>query len=150
MFKRILLPIDLQEPRPNQTALDVALDFARRDGAELFIMDVLPGYGMPLVASYFPPSARQAALKETEQKMAEFVRTHIDNGVKVTQIVQEGKPYDQILREAKKNLVDLIVIPSQRMGSMEGFMMGSTAEKVVRHAHCTVIVVREWPENERD
>lgn len=150
MFKRILLPIDLQEPRPNHTALDVALDFANRDGAELFIMDVLPGYGMPLVASYFPASARQAAMKETEQKMAEFVRKHIDNGVKVTQIVQEGKPYDQILREAKKNLVDLIVIPSQRMGSMEGFMMGSTAEKVVRHAHCTVIIVRDWPENESD
>ena len=148
MFKRILLPIDLQEPRPNQTALDVALDFANRDGAELFVMDVLPGYGMPLVASYFPPSARQAAMKETEQKMAEYVRNHIGGGIKVKQIVQEGKPYDQILRQAKKNQVDLIVIPSQRMGSMEGFMMGSTAEKVVRHAHCTVIIVRDWPENE--
>ncbi len=150
MFKRILLPIDLQEPRPNQTALDVALDFAKRNGAELFLMDVLPGYGMPLVASYFPPSARQAAMKETEQKMAEFVRKHVNDGIKVNQIVQEGKPYDQILQEAKKNLVDLIVIPSQRTGSMEGFLLGSTADKVVRHAHCTVIVVRDWPEKDRD
>ena len=148
MFKRILLPIDLQEPKPNQTALDVALDFAKRHGAELVVMDVLPGYGMSLVASYFPPSARQAAVKETEQKMAEFVRKHIDTSITVKQIVQEGKAYDQILREAKKHFVDLIVIPSQRLGSMEGFLLGSTAEKVVRHAHCTVIVVRDWPENE--
>jgi len=149
MFKRILLPVALQGPRANEDTLEVALDFARRDGAELFVMHVLPGFGMPVVASYFPPSARQAAIKETEDKLADWVKTNVPTDIKVSTIIGEGRAYEQILREAKKIAADLIVIRSQRLGKMEGFFLGSTAERVTRHAHCTVIVVRDWKNNRR-
>lgn len=144
MFKRILLPIALQGPRANEDTLEVALDFARRDGAELVVMHILPGFGMPVVASYFPPAARQAAIKETEEKLTEWVKQNIPAEIKVSTVIGEGRAYEQILREAKQRDVDLIVIRSQRLGKMEGFLLGSTAEKVTRHAHCTVIVVRDW------
>lgn len=143
MFKRILLPIALQEPRVNEDALEVALEFARRDGAELYVMHVLPGFGMPVVASYFPPSARQAAIKETQEKLDTWVGQNLPNDLKVTTLIDEGRAYEQILREAEKQKIDLIVIRSQRLGKVEGFLLGSTAEKVTRHAHCTVVVVRD-------
>lgn len=149
MFKRILLPVALQGPRANEDTLEVALDFARRDGAELIVMHVLPGFGMPVVASYFPPSAREAAISETKEKLSEWVGQNIPAGIQVSTVIGEGRAYEQILREAKQREIDLIVIRSQRLGKIEGFLLGSTAERVTRHAHCTVIVVRDWKNNKR-
>ena len=106
-------------------------------------MHVLPGFGMPVVASYFPPAARQAAVQETQDKLDAWVAKNLPEDIKVATVIGEGRAYEQILREAKKLKIDLIVIRSQRLGKMEGFLLGSTAEKVTRHAHCTVIVVRD-------
>ncbi|KAA3630334.1 MAG: universal stress protein [Proteobacteria bacterium] len=149
MFKRILLPVALQGPRANEDTLEVALDFARRDGAELIVMHVLPGFGMPVVASYFPASARETATRETNEKLAEWVEQNIPAGIKVATTIGEGRAYEQILREAKQREIDLIVIRSQRLGKIGSFLLGSTAERVTRHAHCTVIVVRDWKNNRK-
>ncbi|ROR32883.1 universal stress protein [Inmirania thermothiophila] len=143
MFRNILLPVNLTEGPHSPRALEAALEYARRDGAHLYVLEVLPDYGLPVVASFFPPEARAAAVRETEQQLADFVRRHVPEGVAVTAVVREGRPYEQILEEAGRHRIDLIVIPSRHMGTMEGFLLGSTAEKVVRHARCSVLVVRD-------
>lgn len=145
MFSKILLPLDVHasEAAFSQQALDVALALAAQSNGTLYLMDVLPDYGMPVVAAYFPPEARAAARAETEQKLRDFIARQIPASVRVQAVLREGSPYEEILAEAEQLGVDLIVIPSQRLGSAQGFLLGSTAAKVVRHAHCTVMVIRE-------
>lgn len=143
MFKRILLPIAVLDQRTDERTLELALDLVRREpDAELFLLHVMPGYVMPVVASFFPPEARGAATDETQNKLTAYIRENVPKGIKVTEIIREGRPYEQIIHEAKHHDTDLIVIRSKRMGSLEGFVLGSTAERVVRHAPCTVMVVR--------
>lgn len=57
--------------------------------------------------------------------------------------VRNGKAYDQILREARRERADLIVIATHGYSGLKHFMLGSTAERIVRHAPCPVLAVRE-------
>jgi nucleotide-binding universal stress UspA family protein len=65
----------------------------------------------------------------------------------VTARVVVGTPYDRIVEMAKSENADLIVIATHGYTGLKHFYMGSTAERVVRHAPCPVLVVRE---KERD
>ncbi len=144
MFKRILLPLALQEPVPNETALEIVLDLiGERKDAELILLNVIPDYGMPIVASYFPPEARQNALQDAERRLAEFVGKHIPKSIKTRQVVKEGRPSEQIVGVAQELEADLIVMRSFQLNTVSGYLLGSTTERVVRHAHCSVTVVRD-------
>jgi nucleotide-binding universal stress UspA family protein len=55
--------------------------------------------------------------------------------------ILSGHPYNTILDEAEKTGADLIIITSHRPG-LQDYLLGSTAAKVVRHANCSVLVVR--------
>jgi universal stress protein A len=56
--------------------------------------------------------------------------------------VVHGMPADEIIRAAKDRDVDLIVIATHGRTGLTHLLMGSTAERVVRHVHCPVLVVR--------
>lgn len=142
MFGKVLYPIDLQEGELSQAGIKCVLEQVRKWQAKLVLLTVLPGFGMPLVASYFPKDAQKKATAAARQKMAAYIKTHIPEGVAVTSLICEGCAYEEILREAKKRRVDLIVIPSHERKGMDKFLLGSTAAKVVEHAHCSVLVLR--------
>jgi nucleotide-binding universal stress UspA family protein len=56
-------------------------------------------------------------------------------------VVAEGNPAELILKQAQQDEIDLIVIASHN-SQIENLLKGSCAAKVVRHAHCTVTVVK--------
>ena len=64
MYKKILLPLDLQETELSARATKVAQDLAKFYGARITVLTVIPDFGMPLVANFFPPDAIERA--ETE------------------------------------------------------------------------------------
>ena len=63
------------------------------------------------------------------------------SGVHMDVDVRTGHSYDTILEVAKEKDVNLIIIASHRPG-LQDYFLGSTAAKVVRHANCSVLVVR--------
>ncbi|MCB0731262.1 MAG: universal stress protein, partial [Ignavibacteriae bacterium] len=58
-------------------------------------------------------------------------------------IIRDGKPYTEILKEEKESGADLIVISTRGISGLQGVLYGSVTEKVVRHAACSVLVVRK-------
>ena len=58
-------------------------------------------------------------------------------------VVRECKPYTEILNEEKESGTDLIVISTRGISGLQGVFYGSVTEKVVRHATCSVLVVRK-------
>jgi universal stress protein F len=141
MHKNILFPVDLEHTVEAEKALKVAIEEARRSKAKLMVMTVAPGFGMPIVASYFDKGAVKSALKEIARQLKKYVDDNIPDDIETSAIVDEGNPAELILKQAKKGKTDLIVIASHN-SQIENLLLGSCAAKVVRHAHCTVTVVK--------
>jgi nucleotide-binding universal stress UspA family protein len=142
MYKEILLPVDLNNAETQQKALDAAVTFAKTFGARLHVMTIVPDFGVGVVGSYFTIEQQQKALQETADRLHDYVTKQIPEGVDVQHIVAQGRIYDEILIMAKKTGVDLIVMASHRP-ELKDYLLGPNAARVVRHAVCSVLVVRE-------
>lgn len=71
---------------------------------------------------------------------------------KVHEKIELGNPDENIVEEAKKEAVDLIVISTHGRTGLSHMLMGSVTEKVVRHAPCPVLSIRpdrEWKTAQR-
>jgi nucleotide-binding universal stress UspA family protein len=80
---------------------------------------------------------------EAEQKLNSLAKSLIPREVPVEITVETGIAFDVIVEMAKKMNVDLIITTTQGHTGLSRAMIGSTAERVVRHAPCPVLVVRE-------
>lgn len=141
MFKKILMPIDLQETHLAIKAVKIAIDEARKHGAEVYVMTVMPGFGMPMVASFFPDNAMKKALKEIAAELKRYIAANFPKDVTVHPVITEGNPAERILAQAKTIGADLIIIPSHAQ-SLGQVFLGSCAAKVVEHATCSVMVIK--------
>lgn len=137
MYKNILVPIDFGEGSDERirAATAVAKQLAE-EGARitfLHVMEQAPGY----VASYLPADYAAQARRAIEQELDDAAAA-VPGGVG---LVVSGHSGRTILDWAEDNPVDLIVITSHRPG-MQDYLLGSTAAQVVRHAQCSVHVLR--------
>ncbi len=142
MFKKILVPVDLQKSKYAAKAMQIAVEEAKKHGASLHVITVVPGFGTPLVASFFPEKAFKEAMREVSKELKAYVTKHVPDDVPVKLTIAEGNPYEKIIREANKVNADLIVIPSTNRKKMEQLVLGSCTSKVVQHAGCSVMIVR--------
>lgn len=142
MYNKILLPIDLNHKASWQKALPVALELCRAHDASLFIVTVLPDFGLPLVGGFFPKDFAAKAKKAFSDNLREFVKEMIPKDVRVQRVVADGKPYEAILRVAKKQEVDLIVMSSHKRKRLEDYVLGTNALRVVQQSKRSVMIVR--------
>src|SRR5438552_2765336 len=143
IFKKILCPLDFS--KHSNRALDVACELAR-DDATLTIMHayVIPSY--PLPEGYVLASSETVAeiLSKTQQAMNEARARALAAGVRAVEIVMsEGAPFSEIVRVAREQKSDLIVIATHGRTGIKHALLGSVTEKVVRKAPCAVLTVRD-------
>ncbi len=139
MFKTILLPVDLQEPSSWEKALPAALQLANDYSAELHVVAAVP----PLpgqIYGYFPEDFEPKMIEEGKAAIEAFAAEHAA-GRRIVPHVDQGQPYDVIIALAKKIKADLIVMASHRP-ELKDYLLGPNAARVVRHASCSVMVVR--------
>jgi universal stress protein F len=141
MYKNILLPVDMEHTAESAAAFRIAVEEAQRSNASLTVMTVAPGFGMPMVASYFEEGAVKEALKEVARHLKKYVDDNVPEGIETNAVVAEGNPAELILKQAQTENTDLIVMASHN-NQIENLLLGSCASKVVRHSHCTVTVVK--------
>lgn len=142
MFHHILVPVDLAEPSFADKAVELASDMAQKLHAELYLLTVLPGFGSPMVGSYFPRQGFEEVQEEISLQLKKFAETHVPDGQVVHLNVVGGTPHKEILREAKRVHADLIIIPSHTHKIVERFLLGSVAARVVERATISVMVLR--------
>ncbi|PTN33312.1 universal stress protein [Desulfonatronum sp. SC1] len=142
MYKRILVPIDIQEgERTRKMSLERAAELCRFYDAKLFALTVVPDMGMPIVADYFPSDAGDKIVADAENLLHELVDAHIPDDIDVQHLVAQGSIYRRILRMAEKVEADLIIMPAHRI-KLQDYLLGTNTSKVVRHAKCSVLVLR--------
>ncbi len=141
MYRNILLPVDLGDEHSWRKALPTALALCKTFGAALHMVTVVPDFGLPLVAQYFPPDYEAKMHEQVADRLQEFVAAQVPESVPVLRIVASGKVYHEILTMAETIGADLIVMGSHRP-ELSDYLLGPNAARVVRHADCSVMVVR--------
>jgi nucleotide-binding universal stress UspA family protein len=142
MYKTILLPVDLREASSWKRALPHALDLAQRHAARLHLLTVVPDVGLSVVAQFVPKDYAARAVQEARHRLAEFAQTNLPDGTPHEVHASEGSIYGEILKLAEELKADLIVMASHRP-ELKDYLLGPNAARVVRHARCSVLVVRE-------
>ena len=142
MYNKILLPIDLNHKQSWSKALPTALNFCQTYNASLHVIMVLPNFGMPMVGGFFPKEFAEKAKKTLTDNLREFVKENVPKEINVQRIVADGKPYEAILKMAKKNDVDLIIMASHKRKRLEDYLLGTNALRVVQQSKRSVMIVR--------
>jgi nucleotide-binding universal stress UspA family protein len=140
MPRSILMPIDLTDKDSWQAALREALLMVGDDGI-LHVVSVLPDFGLAQVSGYFKKDYEKAALAAFGKAMRDWINDNVPDSVDVHPHILHGTIYDEILRAAEKLAVDVIIMGSHRP-VFRDYLLGPNAARVVRHASCSVYVVR--------
>lgn len=150
MSGNILFPIDLNHESSWEPVLPIAIELSRTRGDTLHVMTVVPklksGPGLPSGADFGEkvPSLDEynKQLKQAmERELGKFVKERVPDDVDAQEIVGMGSVYRQILEAASGFKADLIVMSGYRP-SLQSFLLGTNAERVARHAECSVYIVR--------
>ena len=141
MYRKILLPLDLENEKSQRKAVKTAVQLAQSYNSTLHIMTVVPDFGMSIVGTYFPENYEESMLTDTRERLSAFVARNIPETIKSRQVVAHGTIYNEILDYANKTKVNLIVIASHRP-ELKDYLVGPNAARVVRHANCSTMIVR--------
>jgi universal stress protein A len=140
-LERILVPMDFSSA--SERALDYAVTLASKFEARItliHVVEIISGPADPTFG-YVPvdDGPRVAAsAKRLEKTGAEM----IPPALLETTLVRHGHPYHQITTAAEELGTDLIVISTHGYTGLTHVLLGSTAERIVRHAPCPVLTVR--------
>lgn len=136
-FSRILLPTDFSSP--SEKAASYALQLARRDKAMLQVVHVVNVNSD--ISAFFVTSGLESMVEEAEKNLKKTIAKALKGYKNIKTAVLTGVPHQQILRFARKNKSDLVIIGSHGKGSVDRFLVGSNTERVLRKAGCPVLVV---------
>jgi len=140
-IKKVLIPTDFSET--SQAATQYAVELAKKFNAKIYLLHVIedPIVYMPMFESYALPP---------KEDFENFAKTRLDNWIldedkgdlEIETKWVHGNPFVDILKFAKREDVDLMVIGTHGRSFTAHLLLGSVAEKVVRKASCPVLTVR--------
>ena len=144
MTRRILCAIDVSQPHIDEHVLEEAISQARTCDAHLDVLSILPDYGMSFVGSFFSAEHHKEAEKEAKKLLDNLVEKHLGENpdLIIRKIIGTGVAYEQILKTAETTECGLIVIGAHKP-NFQDYLLGPNSARVVRHAKCSVYVVRQ-------
>ena len=144
-FKNILVPVDGSEL--SKKALMKALSLSDNFGANVTIMHVYEPLNFNLMgvtgegeflAEYRKPDP---SLNIVEPLIEEYREMARGRDKEINTIIVSGNPNEEIIKESRK--FDLIILGTLGRSGLRHLLIGGVAEKVVRHAYCPVLIIRE-------
>lgn len=147
-LKTILVPVDFSEF--STKALDYAVAFARQFRGTITLLHVVEPMVYPENYMTIPAASddiNNSLLKAADEKLAAQRQQLHGDSVKVKAMTRLGRPYVEIAAVAKEIEADLIILTTHGHTGLKHVLLGSTAERVVRHAPCPVLTVRN-PEHD--
>ncbi|RMF10505.1 MAG: universal stress protein [Alphaproteobacteria bacterium] len=136
MFNTIVLPIDVAQAERGKAILDVARELGGKKARYIVtnVIEAVPAY----VAAELPAGLLEQAVEDAQTELKAMAKAA---GISAEIEVRTGHAPTAILDVAEDTGADLIIIASHRPG-WQDYLLGSTAARVVRHAKCSVLVLR--------
>ncbi len=143
-FDNVLMPVVFSEPSIH--ALEYAISLAASFGGRIHLVHVVDNQ-MEAMGFYVPHISFEKldeGMRESAKTMLnEFAAKYLGNFVNCEKNILEGEPYEEILKYAKENNIDAIVVGTYGSGFIDKLFFGSTTERLLKKAHCPVLVVPE-------
>lgn len=144
-IRSILLPTDFSDC--GNYALSYAASLARRFGASVICVHVIepmvPTVGYSGMTEPLPIADISDQLEDSaERELPKLAECEECAGLEIEEVIVHGEAAAEIVRVAKERQVDLIVVSSHGRKGLGRILFGSTAEAIVRHAPCPVLVVK--------
>ena len=140
MFHKLLVPVDLSDLPMTKAALDAAKELSRAWNAEVRLLHVMP-FVPATYLEYVPGDFEAVERKRADEDLQKIVAELGLPAGKVSTAVRQGGVYHEVLAEAGESLCDLIVV-SSHWPTLVTYLTGSHATNIVRHANCSVLVLR--------
>ena len=136
MFRKIIVPVDIAALDRGEKILAMAASLVDQGGDVILlnVVEDMPSY----IAMNLPVEMIETALKEARTQLTALKEK---GGVQARVEVRTGQPAREILAAAQEHSADLVIIASHRP-DFSNYFIGSTADRVVRHATCAVLVDR--------
>ena len=131
----------------SEAAIQAVIEQARPKDTEIQVLHVVEPPSLLVAREMGGYDRALDVVWEAETKQAEALVTKVadelrSKGLRVTTTVEQGDPQSKIIEAASKWRADLIVVGSHGRKGLEHFLLGSVSEAVVRHAPCSVEIVR--------
>lgn len=147
MIERILVATDFSEW--SAVALRTAISLAERMGASIDVVHVWePSASIPIetmlteVSTGAPRTLGEIARREAARRMTHFLEAEGSTSVQLGSRIEVGRPDEVLVTLAEQEGHDLIVIGTHGRSGLARVLMGSVADRVLRHAPCPVLTVR--------
>jgi nucleotide-binding universal stress UspA family protein len=139
MFKKILIGYDGYEG--SLLALEKGLHLAEELKAEVIVLSVasIPEYAETVSEV---EEAKEQARKYYTDVLSDVERLVKGKDLKVQTLIRFGKPAEVILHTAEEMGIDLIILGPSKYSYLRRRILGSTADKVVERAHCSVLIMK--------
>jgi nucleotide-binding universal stress UspA family protein len=144
VYKKIMIATDGSELV--RKAVDSAIEIAKLSEAQMYAIHVIVqgGYSItPYINAEWEKAMKEHLWQEGQEATAYVENVGRASNVEVKSIILEGSPAVEIIDFAEKNDIDLIVMGSHGKSAIKRFLIGSVAEKVVKHSKIEVLVVRK-------
>lgn len=143
--KKILVPTDFS--KHSDKALSEALEIAETFNSIVYLIYVIRGESGFSIMETFDQPTQEKIHEQLRQKTEAAFKEQIDKfplseKVKIITEVAKGVPYKEILEFQKQIEPDVLVIAAQGRSGFDDFFSGSTSEKIVRRASCSVLLVK--------
>jgi nucleotide-binding universal stress UspA family protein len=144
-LERLLVPVDFSE---NSTpAIEAALALAQPADGSITLIHVLEPIIIPYGESLPIEPPADVVRREGAEAEMERLRARYAQEGKLETLVLSGSAWDTICETASHNHTDLIVLTSHGRTGLSRLLMGSTAERIVRHARGPVLVLKSFKES---
>lgn len=136
MYRKIVVPVDMGQLEKGEKILAKAKALLDQGGAIVVVnvVETVPSY----LTIDLPVDFIDVSVKDAEDKLASLDAKF---STSAKRIVRVGSPAREIMDVAEKEGADLIIIASHRP-DFTNYLIGATADRVVRHAKCSVLVDR--------
>ena len=155
MFERVLVPLDGSEH--SQRALETAIQITKKFRGKMTLLHVysvtvtpvivpepitLTPAGVPVVTSAEISKMLEAAREVGRKILMEGEKSAESAGLRVESVVREGNIVQEIIKMAKEDQFNLIVMGARGISKIRELLMGSVSEGVIKNAPCPVLVVK--------
>jgi nucleotide-binding universal stress UspA family protein len=137
-ISRVLCPTDFSQQ--SLQALKTAMELCDLFSARLDVLHVLQDSAIKTMKM---TEEREKALQELRERARNKLDTFLsENAARYTGTIEEGEPYEKIVSFAHENSIDLIITGARGLGLIEGMLIGSVTDAVLKSSHCPVLVLR--------
>ena len=140
MFNKILVPVDIDYPKTAALVYQKARKIAELSGGEIRLVSVMPGYSMPIVASFISEEMVKKAKDQLKKALESFIKENCQEPITYT--IKTGKNWEKIVEAADNWEADLIVVYHNRRRDENEVFSNSCSERVMANANCSVLRLR--------